>query len=408
MQGGVSEKTVLVMVGLPARGKSYTAQKLARYLRWLGYPCRVFNVGEMRRSQVGAHQLADFFDPANPEASRARSEIADSVLRELLAWLADTGGIAIYDATNTTRERRTHIAARCKAAGATHQFIEVINNDPHVIEENVRATKLTSPDYQGVDADEAVRDFRARIDHYERIYEEVEDSEGSYVKLVDRNRQVIMHAIDGFLVSHIVFFLINLQVGERPVWLTRHGESQFNVVGRIGGDAALSPRGEAYSRALAAHVHEHFPPGQPLEVWTSSLERTIETGGELDRPKRQWRSLDEIDAGVCDGMTYEEIREQFPAEYERRARDKLRYRYPRGESYQDVIQRLDQLIIEVERQRTPVLVIAHQAVLRAFYAYFMNLEPVEIPYVSIPLHTVIKLTPRAYECVEERLKLIDD
>ena len=51
------------MVGLPARGKSYTAQKLARYLRWLGYPCRVFNVGEMRRSQVGAHQLADFFDP---------------------------------------------------------------------------------------------------------------------------------------------------------------------------------------------------------------------------------------------------------------------------------------------------------------------------------------------------------
>ena len=36
------------------------------------------------------------------------------------------------------------------------------------------------------------------------------------------------------------------------------------------------------------------------------------------------------------------------------------YRYPRGESYLDVFQRLDTIVHELERQRDPVLIIAHQ------------------------------------------------
>lgn len=36
------------------------------------------------------------------------------------------------------------------------------------------------------------------------------------------------------------------------------------------------------------------------------------------------------------------------------------------------------------------------------YAYFHNLPQADLPYVKIPLHTVIKLTPKAYGCDEER------
>lgn len=46
---------------------------------------------------------------------------------------------------------------------------------------------------------------------------------------------------------------------------------------------------------------------QDLTVWTSTMKRTIETSQNLDYPKLQWKALDELDAGVCDGMTYEEI-----------------------------------------------------------------------------------------------------
>lgn len=44
-----------------------------------------------------------------------------------------------------------------------------------------------------------------------------------------------------------------------------------------------------------------------LQVWTSTLQRTIQTAQYLPYPKLTWKSLDELDAGVCDGMTYEEI-----------------------------------------------------------------------------------------------------
>lgn len=36
------------------------------------------------------------------------------------------------------------------------------------------------------------------------------------------------------------------------------------------------------------------------------------------------------------------------------------------------------------------------------YAYFHNLPHADLPYIKIPLHTVIKLTPKAYGCDEER------
>jgi hypothetical protein len=50
--------------------------------------------------------------------------------------------------------------------------------------------------------------------------------------------------------------------------------------------------------------------------------------------------------------------ERFPEEFAMRAADKLSYRYPRGESYLDVIQRLDPFIHELERQTDPVVIVS--------------------------------------------------
>jgi 6-phosphofructo-2-kinase/fructose-2,6-biphosphatase 2 len=50
-----------------------------------------------------------------------------------------------------------------------------------------------------------------------------------------------------------------------------------------------------------------IPKNQQLTVWTSTLKRTIQTSEHLPYPKLQWKALDEIDAGVCDGLTYEEV-----------------------------------------------------------------------------------------------------
>ncbi|KAJ1368253.1 6-phosphofructo-2-kinase/fructose-2,6-bisphosphatase 3 [Parelaphostrongylus tenuis] len=59
--------------------------------------------------------------------------------------------------------------------------------------------------------------------------------------------------------------------------------------------------------------------------------------------------------------------------------------------------------MELERQSN-ILVISHQTVLRCILAYFTNKSPNELPYLDVPLHTVIKLTPKAYSCAVEMFK----
>ena len=52
----VAAKLIIIMVGLPARGKSYIVKKIARYLNWLQHPTRIFNVGDRRRVAAGVGQ----------------------------------------------------------------------------------------------------------------------------------------------------------------------------------------------------------------------------------------------------------------------------------------------------------------------------------------------------------------
>jgi broad specificity phosphatase PhoE len=204
-----------------------------------------------------------------------------------------------------------------------------------------------------------------------------------------------------------MFFCANLHITPRPIWFTRHGESEYNVQGRIGGDSGLSPRGVAYSHRLAAFLNNLYPPGKSeLVVWTSTLRRTHATAAPLGREIVAWKALDEIDAGVCDGMTYEAIAASMPEEYAARARNKYSYRYPRGESYQDMVQRLEPVLIELMRQPTPVLIVSHQATLRVLYAYLTDRQPSTCPDVLMPLHSVIQLTQEAYGAVEVRHELL--
>ncbi|KAL2620363.1 hypothetical protein R1flu_000568 [Riccia fluitans] len=384
----------IVLVGLPARGKTFTAAKLTRYLRWLGHDTKHFNVGKYRRLKHGCSQTADFFRADNQEGVDARNEVAVLAMEDMLSWMAEGGQVGVFDATNSTSERRNLLLklaeGKCKVI-----FLETICNDRSVIDHNIRLKIQQSPDYSDVpDYEVALEDFKTRLANYERVYETVK--EGSYIKMIDmvsgQGGQMQVSNISGYLPGRIVFFLVNTHITPRPILLTRHGESADNVRGRIGGDPVLSERGEKYASKLSDFVEKRLKNERTASIWTSTLQRTVLTGRHIvGFPKVQWRALDEINAGVCDGMTYEEIKIEMPEEYTARKLDKLRYRYPRGESYLDVIQRLEPVIIELERQRSPVVVIAHQAVLRALYAYFADKPLKEVPHIEMPLHTIIEI-----------------
>ncbi|KAB0394591.1 hypothetical protein E2I00_018358 [Balaenoptera physalus] len=342
------------MVGLPARGKTYISKKLTRYLNWIGVPTKVFNVGEYRREAVKQYSSYNFFRPDNEEAMKVRKQCALAALRDVKSYLTKEGGqIAVFDATNTTRERRhmiLHFAKEndfkrfCLASSQVF-FIESVCDDPTVVASNIMEVKISSPDYKDCNSAEAMDDFMKRINCYEASYQPLDPDK------CDR--------VQDHIQSRIVYYLMNIHVQPRTIYLCRHGESEHNLQGKIGGDSGLSGR-----------------PWQVFPRVTFGCSRQ----------------------GVCEEMTYEEIKDTYPEEYALREQDKYYYRYPTGESYQDLVQRLEPVIMELERQEN-VLVICHQAVLRCLLAYFLDKSAEEMPYLKCPLHAVLKLTPVAYgEC----------
>ncbi|XP_056279198.1 6-phosphofructo-2-kinase/fructose-2,6-bisphosphatase 2-like isoform X2 [Pseudoliparis swirei] len=392
--------TVIVMIGLPARGKTYMSKKLTRYLNWIGVPTKVFNLGVYRREAVQAYKSYDFFRHDNKEAMEIRKQCALVALEDVKAYLEEEGGqIAVFDATNTTRERRELILNFAQDNSYKVFFVESLCDDPEVIATNILDVKVSSPDYPERDRESVMEDFLKRIECYKVTYKPLDPDEHdknlSFIQVINVGRRFLVNKVQDYIQSKIVYYLMNIHVHSHSIYLCRHGESHHNVEGRIGGDSELSERGRQFSTALKGFVHEHHL--ADLKVWTSQLRRTIQTAEELGVPYEQWKILNEIDAGVCEELSYETIEETYPEEFAMRTQDKYHYRYPGGESYQDLVQRLEPVIMELERQGN-VLVICHQAVMRCLLAYFLDKSADDLPYLKCSLHTVLKLTPVAYEC----------
>ncbi|KAF5392239.1 hypothetical protein D9757_001472 [Collybiopsis confluens] len=106
-----------------------------------------------------------------------------------------------------------------------------------------------------------------------------------------------------------------------------------------------------YAKALSALITDNIGE-KPLTVWTSTLKGTIQTAQYLLYTKFTWKSLDELDAG-CGSF-----QQAYPDDSTNRDEDKFNYRYRRGESYRDVVVRLEPVFMELERQEN-ILSIGH-------------------------------------------------
>lgn len=402
-------------------------------------------------------QTASFFDPANKRAAQIREQVALQTLDDLLDFILEqNGSIGIIDATNSTLERRKLIMRRIRERAGPELnvlFLESLCLDENLLEANMRL-KLSGPDYKDKDPIASLEDFKKRVKIYEKNYVPLgkyeEDNNMPYVQMIDVGRKVISHQIKGFLTAQATYYLLNFNLAPRQIWITRHGESQDNVAGKIGGDSDLSPNGLRYARALTRFIdhqrkewdkrqaeklrNSHFPPhpgdasppnphyectdctdgrieGAIKEaeqgngpsngnfcVWTSMLKRSIQTAQFFDEEVfdiKQMRMLDELNSGAYEGMTYEQIRRDYSNEYELRRKDKLHYRYPGlgGEGYLDIINRVRPVIVELERMTDHVLLIGHRSVARVLLAYFRGLRREEVADLDVPLGMLYSLEP---------------
>lgn len=210
------------------------SRRLVGYMQWLGFTAQSFNAGNRRRAAAGGATVAttqrsDFFDPTNADAKRQRDMIAFEELQQLLDWISSGGEIGVFDATNSTRERRRQVLERCKQHPSHPAviFVESICDDPCVIETNIRQKIANSPDYRGVPMDEALADLHQRIANYEMAYETIDDSEElSYIKVINMCNKIVCRGLQGNTAHAIAGFLMSIHLYQRPIWLVRAGNAQ--------------------------------------------------------------------------------------------------------------------------------------------------------------------------------------
>lgn len=160
-------------------------------------------------------------------------------------------------------------------------------------------------------------------------------------------------------------------MSERIIYLARHGETEWNRVGRWQGatDIPLSDAGRAQARALAVKLRERGI----ARVHASSLSRALETAQiiaehlGLPAPAVDER-LRERGYGVFEGLTREQCAKQFPAEWERYLAQG-RVTPPGGEPHNEVVARvraaIDQIAGAAGTAAEAILVVAHGGCIRA-------------------------------------------
>lgn len=437
-----ASKLVFVMVGLPARGKSFISMQLTRFLNWTGVEARVFNAGNHRRETEVGVQDASYFDPKSAAALSRREQIALEVMDSMLRWL-DEGGdrFAVFDATNTTHARRHMVAERMQGIpGLGVIFLESTCNDAAVLEANIALKLSKSPDYASMPREEARQDLLRRISHYEKVYEPLDEEEMtlkgeevriSYIKLLNFSSHVVAHNIWGRAAMTVLPYLMALHVGSRPVWLVRlpHAELTAHSWRKQGkpwppppevqfAEQPLSAQGHAFVDALAAFVDrwvaDHCSPESPkrrsavqitascpgIAVFTCTHRRGLELAERLGGGRVR-TSLNPQDRGTCHGLLVEEIAERAPDVWA----DPLHKRFAGGESLGDMLQRLQPTLIEVEQEMRPVLVAAPLTSLQALYCYYAGLPIASAMSVQLPMHVVVELQPSGAHFTERRLSL---
>lgn len=108
-------------------------------------------------------------------------------------------------------------------------FVESICDDNELLEENYRFKISNSPDYNGMDPEEALADIKARVKKYEDQYETIDDDSQSYIKIFNLSTKIMVNHIYGRMSKLIMPALMAWHIGTRPVYLCRPGQTPSGI-----------------------------------------------------------------------------------------------------------------------------------------------------------------------------------
>jgi broad specificity phosphatase PhoE len=194
----------------------------------------------------------------------------------------------------------------------------------------------------------------------------------------------------------------HLDRGETVVALVRHGRTQANVEGRWQGqgDWDLDDLGFAQARALGEWW------GRFDTVYTSPLKRAVSTANQI--ALNGFQPVDrfmELNMGRWEGMTTDEILEQWPQLMEKIYRHGVDLkRGETGESWGELVARFASAVEAVDKAEAErTVVVAHGGAIRAFISSLTKSDDTHAESLFTPANTSmthVAYTPRGLEIID--------
>jgi hypothetical protein len=78
------------------------------------------------------------------------------------------------------------------------------------------------------------------------------------------------------------------------------------------------------------------------------------------------------------------------------------------QSYHDLAVRLEPVILELEREKNNLLIIAHESVLRVLYGYLMARNATDIPRLQFPRDEIIEVGSSPWSCTVLTLQIVPE
>ena len=163
--------------------------------------------------------------------------------------------------------------------------------------------------------------------------------------------------------------------------MLRHGQIEGHEEKRFIGSRTDIPLDQV-GKAQAQVWQKAFSEIRFDAVYASELKRCLDTAAIIcpEQNIQIDHRLNEINMGTWDGKFFDEIRQALPLEFARRGRQIDSFRPPRGESFQDLLERVSPFFNgcikkhHSSQQLSRILVVTHAGVIRVMACRLLKIN----------------------------------
>lgn len=175
--------------------------------------------------------------------------------------------------------------------------------------------------------------------------------------------------------------------------LVRHGETQWNKLGRFQGqkDIPLNSRGLAQAKETARAIAGD---GE-IALYSSPLQRTMQVADEISSlanvPVVPVPGVKELNLGELEGVTGEEMRNLWPDVYSAWNQDPGTLAMPKGESLSQLQNRAWQALLALEKDHSEddvIVVVSHNFAIRTIIHKVLGLPLSNFHRLSLSLSSI--------------------